>query len=499
MPTNTNQIPRNDRRTRFFSPDSQWIGFFVRGTLRKLLVAGGAPVTVAAAPGIFLGADWGKDDTIVYAGMAASGNSSLWRVSAEGGTAAEIRQESFERVLLPHVLPDGRTVLFTLESANDPPRIAALSLDSGERRILLEGSNARYLPTGHLVYARTASLMAVPFEPNRVELLGSPVPVLENIRSPLWGGTPIPQYSISNTGSLLYAPGRQVIKNTSRLVRVDRTGEAIAITKEASGYAYPRMSPDGERVAVSIQTKDGRSIWLVDIARDAATRFTFEKTQFTLAWTPTGDRLSYQSSQGIFWKPVDGSANEEPLVEDAFWPSSWSPDGKMLAYTKTEFGGDIWVLPREPDAEPIPVARSEFNEVGAVFSRDGHFIAYVSDESGRNEVYVQPYPGPGEKKLVSTDGGVEPVWSRDGRELFYRNGDKLLAVTMGAELGQPEVLFEKAFHPTLSPMVGAANYDVSADGAGFIMLAFDEERAPAAINVVLNWFDELEQLVPIED
>ena len=496
-----------DAEFAFFSPNSRWVGFFTRGMLRKVPVAGGTPVTVATAPGgLIQGADWGKDGTIVFASVGSLGlaNSSLWRVSDEGGAVEEIQRESLAgRALLPHLLPDGRRVLFSLETEDRPPQIVTVSLDTGETRILLEGSNARYLPTGHLVYGRAGTLLAVPFDPDRLEVFGTPVSVLDNIYSPMWGGTPIPQYSISSTGSLVYLPGGQVPRHQSRLVRVDRTGQVTAMIGQPSDAAYPRMSPDGERVALSMQSNDGRSIWMVDVARGAATRFTFGKTQYTFCWTPGGDRLTYHSSSqaGIAWKPLDGSGGEELLFDAWFWPISWSPDTTILAYVTPSpvTQSDIWVLSREPDAEPIAIARSNFNEAGPAFSPDGRFIAYVSDESGRDEVYIKPYPGPGEKKLVSTNGGAEPVWSRDGRELFYRNENELLAVKMGEELGQPELLFEKSFHSTRARSVGTPNYDVSADGESFIMLAFGEDATPATFNVVLNWFDELEQLVPIED
>jgi Tol biopolymer transport system component len=322
--------------------------------------------------------------------------------------------------------------------------------------------------------------------------------VLESVYAPLWGGLPVAHYSVSDTGTLAFTRGGQGLRYRSRLVRVDRTGQTRDITSQIGDYAYPRASLDGKRVAVSMQGDDARSIWLVDTARGAATRFTFERGQWTSAWTPSG-KLSYQSKDGIKWRPLDNSTAEELLSSDVFWPGSWSPDGRVLAATKpsAETQGDIWLVSAD-GGELAPLAQSEFNEVGPAFSPDERLIAYVSDESGRNEVYIQPYPGPGEKTLVSTNGGEEPVWSHDGSELFYRNGDQLLSVPMGEDVGAPEILFEKPFHRTRSDVVGAPNYDVTADGKGFIMLAFDDEAAPAQIDVVLNWLEELKRLVPAE-
>ena len=208
---------------------------------------------------------------------------------------------------------------------------------------------------------------------------------------------------------------------------------------------------------------------------------------------------------------MDGSAEEERIFQDTqalpdaalrrrFLPGSWSPDGGVLAFSvlSPTTRGDIWSQSQMGD-EPLPFATSEFHEVGPAFSPDGRFIAYVSDESGRNEIYIRPYPGPGEKRLVSTDGGEEPVWSRDGTELFYRSGNKLLAVSVGTELGISALLFDKPFHRTRSHVVGAANYDVSADGESFIMLESDDEDVPTEIIVVLNWFEELKRLVPTDN
>ncbi|MEE9569669.1 MAG: protein kinase, partial [Candidatus Binatia bacterium] len=488
----------------FFSPNSEMIGFIARGSLHKVLVTGGAPVVVCGVPPIVAGASWGPDNTIVIGQPAAS----LMRVSAEGGTLEEftrLQSEKGERShRTPHILPDGRNVLFTIEGVGGP-FIGVASLETGEYRRLIEGSSPRYLPTGHLVYLQLGGLMAVPFDLGTLELGGTPVPVVDGVLSRMWGGVPVSYYTISNTGSLAYLPGRQVpFIWSSKLVWVDREGLSTPLTEGENAYLYPRISPDGKQLAVSLQTDEGRNIWLYDLEGGRSRRLTFEGTMhFVSTWTPDGQRLTYHSSfagQGLFWIDVRGNSPLEKLSVNEFvpWPGSWSPDGTVLAYTEANpvTNGDIWILPRE-GGDPVPFAQTAYDERHAAFSPDGRFIAYISDESGQAEVYVQPYPGPSGKEVASINGGSEPVWSPDGRELFYRLGDKILVVDVELEpelaLGQPRVLFQGSFSPTL---VGSPNYDVSPDGTRFIMIK-RTDNPPTHINVVLNWFEELKQIVPI--
>jgi eukaryotic-like serine/threonine-protein kinase len=371
--------------------------------------------------------------------------------------------------------------------------------------------NPRYAPSGHLVYAQGGSLMAVPFDPQRLVVTGAAVPVVEGVRqSPPNGNA---QYSFSATGSLVYVSGG-IQSAQSRLVWVTRNGAVQPLAAPAHNYLVPRLSPDGRQVAVTI-TEQESQIWLYDLSRETTTRFTFEGNyNLNPIWTPDGKRIAFESNKegppDLFWQLADGSGGLERLntSENIQVPKSWSPDGQLLAFLEVNptTGFDIWML-RMGDASPgsgqvrkaQPFLRTPFNETLARFSPDGRWLAYISDESGRYEVYVRPYPGPGGKSQISRDGGTEPVWNRNGRELFYRNGNKMMAVEIaiqpGFTAGTPRMLFEGPYEP---PPVPLPNYDVSPDGQRFLMIkpSEQEQAAPTQINVVLNWFEELKRRVP---
>ena len=284
---------------------------------------------------------------------------------------------------------------------------------------------------------------------------------------------------------------------------VDRNGAEQLFTAPIRAYESPRFSPDGQRIAV---VTDGQ-IWLYDLSRETLTRFTFDgNTNSRPVWTPDGKRIAFYSTKdgplNLFWQLADGSGGLEKLATSDFInvPDSFSPDGQLLAFHEAnpKSGEDIIVL-RLTDRKVQPFLRTPFNEADPRFSPDGRWIAYMSDESGRSEIYVQPYPGPGGKWQISTDGGTEPVWNRNGRELFYRNGNKMMAVEITTQpnfaLGNPRVLFEG---PYVLATVPISNYDVSPDGRRFLMVKPTEQAqaAPTQINVVLNWFEELKRRVP---
>jgi Tol biopolymer transport system component len=307
---------------------------------------------------------------------------------------------------------------------------------------------------------------------------------------------------------MVYVPG-SVQSAQSRLVWVSRNGAEQPVAAPARAYLNPRLSPDGRQVSVGIVEQESQ-VWLYDLSRETLTRLTFEgKQNLYPVWTPDGKRIAFQSSKEgplgplkVFWQLADGSGGLERLTssEDTGAPVSWSPDGQLLAYIEITptTGYDIWVL-RMSDRKAQPFLRTPFNESVPRFSPDGRWLAYVSDESGRYEIYVQSYPGPGGKFQISTDGGTEPVWNPNGRELFYRTGDKMMAVDIatnpGFTAGKPRMLFEGPYAPTPATF---PNYDVSPDGQRFLMLKPVEqtEAAPTRINVVLNWFEELKQKVP---
>jgi Tol biopolymer transport system component len=275
----------------------------------------------------------------------------------------------------------------------------------------------------------------------------------------------------------------------------------------AQAYGYPRLSPDGRRVAIELDNQ----IWLYDLSRDTLTRFTFEgSVNQGQAWTPDGKRIAFRSNKegpsNLFWQLADGSGGLERLATSQYSQNlnSWSGDGQLLAYFQVGGGPglrDIWVL-RLSDRKAQPFLQTAFNEGAPSFSPDGRWLAYLSNESGRPEIYVQPYPGPGGKWQISTDGGTEPMWNRNGRELFYRSGNKMMAVQVttqpGFSVGKPTMLFEKEYAKSEFPATGVA-YDVSADGQRFLMVKETDQNAAAAqINVVLNWFEELKRRVPAE-
>jgi serine/threonine-protein kinase len=491
----------------FFSPDSQWLGFFTGGKLMKVSLGGGAAITLGAA-GNPRGASWGSRGTIAFAPFSVG---TLQQVSDAGGTLQPLTRLDKGEIVhgWPEFLPGGKALLFAGSASNSSwinAQVAVQPGATGERRNLVQGAtHPRYAPSGYLVYAQGGSLVAAPFDSQQLTVTGTAVPVIEGVlQSPSNG---MSQDSFSATGSLVYVPGGAQV-NQSTLVWVSRNGTEQPLAAPARAYGRPRLSPDGRRVAVQITGQENQ-IWLYDLSRETLTRFSFEgSTNTAPAWTPDGKRIVFQSNkegpQNLFWQLADGSGGLERLTTSEYLqaPDSWSPDGQLLAYIEInpKTGYDIWVL-RLSDRKTQPFVRTPFNEGAPRFSPDGRWLAYMSDESGRREIYVQPYPGPGGKWQISTGGGTEPVWNRNGRGLFYRSGDKMMAVDIatqpGFAAGKPRMLFEGPYVPIPLPNT-FPNYDVSPDGQRFLMLKPSEQAqtAPTQINVVLNWFEELKQKVP---
>ena len=381
--------------------------------------------------------------------------------------------------------------------------VAVHSISTGERRDLLPiGASPRYARSGHLVYAESGSLMAVPFDPVRLEIRGTAVPVTQGVLQNQ-DGTAF--YSMSNTGTLVYVSGN-IGESQRRLVWVDRKGSAQDLPAPLRAYDWPQLSPDGRRVAIEI----GPQVWLYDFARDTLTRFTFDgNLNQSPVWTPDGKRIVFNSSKegetrNLFWQLADGSGGLERLGaagQSVQVAKSWSGNGQLLAFH--EVGPttlrDIWVW-RMGDRKAAPFLRTAFTEGAPSFSPDGRWLAYVSNESGRPEIYVQPYPGPGGKWQISADGGTEPVWNRNGRELFYRSGNKMMAVDVttqaGLAAGKSRLLFEGLYVASQFPLIGVA-YDVSSDGQRFLMVKEARQRTSEnQIHIVQNWFEELKRLVP---
>jgi hypothetical protein len=340
--------------------------------------------------------------------------------------------------------------------------------------------------------------MAVPFDLNRLELNGSPVPVIKDVRQPFTG---IGAFSCSRNGSCAYVAGGTVAQRTVTLV--DRAGTRLPLPLPPKSYSHPRFSPKGDKLSFWLEQLRC-DIEVYDIGRGGMTRITSEGDNHFPVWTRDGERITYISRKltpgyELFSRPANGGGVEEHLSKaqqnlGPLTPLSWSPDGSALAFVDR---GDVWLLPMSGGREPRPLVQSKFTETTPAFSPDGRWLAYASDESGRFEIYVQSVSRTGEKHTISTDGGTEPVWAPSGGELFFRNGDQMMVVQMGTQsavsVTRPRLLFTGAF----ARNANRVNYDVSPDGQRFVMLNPGEQDLPATqISVLQNWFEELERLVP---
>ena len=479
-----------------FSPDGKWLAFAADGKLSKVLLNGGAPVALCEGRNIE-GLSWGDNDTIVFA--PAYGTEGLSAVSAGGGTpktVTSIRRgsESAEGHRWPQVLPGGRAVLFTAWTRDlDDAEIVLQRLDTGERRVIVRGGTfARYIPTGHLVYVRAATLMALRFDLPTAQVGGDPIPLAEGVLLTAEGGA---QFDTSNDGSLVHVPGG--LQGTNReLVWADRSGGEQPVGAPQRAYAFPRISPSGQQVAVTVQgTND--DLWTYDLARKTLTRLTFEARSINPVWTPDGKRIIFRSNRGgrlnLFARATDGSAVEERLTTSDTNQNAQdvSRDGRWLAFVQG--GADVWVMDLTGDRKPRPFLQTPFLEQHGAFSPDGRWLAYTSNESGRDEIYVQAFPAGGGKVQISRDGGYLPRWAATN-ELFFKSGTKIMVVNVDTgptlAVGQPQVAAEgKQYSAALS-------YDVSADGKRLLMIKEPEQTASVtSINVVLNWQDELKRLV----
>jgi serine/threonine-protein kinase len=485
----------------FFSPDGLWIGFHAGGQLKKVSLQGGPPLPLTDGPlGIVRGVSWGPDDSIVFGKWPSQ---AIWRVSAEGGASQALTvadQDEFGHCW-PQMLPGGRSLLFTeLDPSCANPRVFLQSLETGEKQALIEGGTAaQYLPTGHLVYAREGSLLAAPFDLGSLELTGPSVPLVD-IKM---GGCGMAYFSVSENGSLAFLAGGGELDLENRLVWVDRQGreEFIAGRTRING---PRLSPDGNHIA-DWMAGDNPQLWLYEFARDTFTQLTVGRRNYLPIWTPDSRRLVFSSSVSVevldmdlFWMPADGSGPAEELLRMDLHqaPASWSPDGKELIFWSGDrnSGFDIWVLPVGGEGDPRPLLAEPANEYQASLSPDGGWLAYVSDETGRDEVYVVRYPRPDRKWTISTEGGTEPTWASDGRELFYRNGEQMMVVDILMEPKftpmKPQALFAGPYKPGFVYFRG---YDVAPDGR-FVMVK--REEATTQVNVIFNWIEELKRRVP---
>ena len=491
----------------FFSPDGEWVGFqdTAINALKKVSVLGGPPVTILDLGRRLFGASWGPDDTIVF----ATGGEGLLRVPAVGGEPEALTTVDPEQTetahLWPEFLPNGKAVLFTAWSGSDESsRIAMVSLETKEVTYLLPGgSHPRYAPTGHIVYAVGGSLRAVGFDAERLELTSNnPVPVLENVDTKASGAA---NFGFSSDGALVYVTGTGSAP-VRTLVWVDRDGREEPINAPPRTYVRPRLSPDGTRVAVDIFDQE-QDIWVWDFARQTFTRLTFDPAPDGYpVWTPDGQRLIFASLRegawNLYWRAADGTGAAERLTEDQndLAPYAVSPDGTRLVLGLGGNLADVGMLSLEGDHRVEPLLATTFVEGNADISPDGRWIAYDSDETGRGEVYVRPFPDvEGGRWQISTAGGREPIWARSGRELFYYTPGGVMSVPLqsGPSLtfGNASVVVEGGY---VSGPPGR-QYDASPDGERFLMIKAggDETSTSGQIIVVQNWLDELAQRVPV--
>ena len=507
----------------FFSPDGQSVGFIADGELRKVPLIGGPAVRLCDATALF-GASWGDDGTIVF---ATARNGGLWRVPETGGTpkALTTPQPGEYSHRLPHVLPGGRAVIFTIlkgpRSWNEA-QIVVRSLGTGQQDVLVTGgADARYVSTGHLVYMRLGTLMAVPFDPVRLAVTGGSTGVIDGVmqaadrNGTYMANTLAGQFTVSDTGALVYLTGGVVKAGERSLAWVDRHGTAQALPAPSRSYRSPRLSPDGQRVVV--YTLDPVQVWSFDIARGTVSPVTVDGESDHPVFDPDGKRIVFRApgadgEGNLFLKAADGSGGAERLTtsEHSQTPSSWN--GTTLAFFEEgEYKGkgffqfDIWLLSTS-DGQTRPLIHTAANEITPEFSPDGQWLAYASSDSGIHQVYVQPYPGPGERIPISTKGGEQPVWSANGQELFYVQGGLFspgrVATLMSVKVataptfraGTPEPLFESDDLRT----GWGRSYDVAQDGR--FLLTINKEAptnpTPTQMIFVQHWFEELKRLIP---
>jgi serine/threonine-protein kinase len=483
----------------FFSPDGQSIAFFADDALKRVSIAGGAPITICSGCTVVRGGTWGPDGTIIF---CTGRPSRLVRISADGGKPEPVTSRNpaidGRNHIWPRFLPDGRGLLSTVDTAPGVWSVAILSFKTRQWRVLTQGSQAEYLNPGYLVYhaehIKEGQINAVRFDLDALDVRGAPVSVLEGaFRAANVGGA---FFAVAQNGTLIFAPGGFA----RTLVRVDRHGRRTPLFEERRGFRFPRFSPDGHKIAVSVDPRPSQ-VWVYDLEHGSRIPLTDTGNNLTPMWTHDGLRVAFGATKEIQWRPADASRPAESLIggsqSDAVnvSPLSWSIDGRMLIFQQqvpgTDF--DVWLAPR--GERPRPLLRTRARELGAKLSPDNKWLAYYSDESGRQEVYVRPFPNVDEQKwTISSAGGSSPVWSPHGGELFYMNGTAMMMVPVETaprfSNRTPQLLFDGPFDATQDQ-----NFDVDPDGVHFVMVEADPDAKPTKINVVLNWSQDLRRLV----
>ena len=483
-----------------FSPDGRWLAFFAAGKLKKISLDGGAPVVVADGITSPKGLSWGTDHNIYF---APSLSSAIVRVSDSGGppqAATKLQADKGELAdFSPDVLPDGKTLLFTAFSGGnmDDGALVAQKIGSDERKVIVaKGADAHFFAPNHLLYVRGGNLMIAEFNTGKLETTGSPAVVVQDVL--MQPATGLAQYDVSSSGTLIYVNGgKQAVENS--LVLAEHDAKVQPLPVKPNLYESPRFSPDGKLLALTVRLPDP-DIWVYDMERGALRRITFAPGEDELpVWSPDGKRIAFASNgrQQAFMVAVDGSGQEERLMknESHFHLQSWSPDGKIIAYERLGSSGqyEIWMLPLDGDRKPYPYLVSQFHVSQPAFSKDGNWLAYTSNESGRSEVYVQRFPGPGEKIQVSTDGGNHPVWSRDGKQLVYENTGTLWATEVllsPFRVGKSRVLYQgDIWNDAAGP-----NYTLAPGGHRIVVVERIKDPEGGNVKVVVNWNQELQVL-----
>ena len=516
QPTATELAVTPGATSPFFSPDGQWIGFVAAGKLRKVSVEGGAEISLCDAGASYTGADWGEDGSII-ASLRVSGG--LSRVSSAGGTPTPITElEGEERThRWPQILPGGKAILFTAADSTvgfDDAKIEVVTLADHRRKMLQRGGTyARYLVAsggkGYLIYVSRGTLFAVPFDPEKLETAGSPMPVLQQVSySAMFGSAKL---SFSRTGTLVYR-SREIDASRVVIQWMDADGKSQPLLDKPGLFVNPHFSPDGERLAVA--NDDARSgIWVYDIRRDTLSPLTGERNG-TPVWTPDGRYIVYQAADGISFARSDGGSRPAPLTQSKEFqhPSAFSPDGKTLAfYQSGPQGFELWTVPVEREGEKLKAGKPElfqstsFGNRGATFSADGRWLAYSSNESGGSQVYVRAFPGKGGHWQISSNGGTSPIFSRNGKDLFFYDptDDRIMVVSYSVKgdtfvAEKPRVWSGQSVALALSGAVGA-QYDLAPDGK-HIAVATDTgltQQDAGHVIFLENFVDELQRKAPL--
>jgi serine/threonine-protein kinase len=499
----------------FFSPDGQWVAFFATGKLQKISVEGGSAITLSDATN-GTGGSWGEDGNII---AALSSTGGLSRIPSAGGPptpVTDLQSGEFTH-RWPQILPGGKAVLFTgntTATGFDGANIVVMSLTDHRRKTLVRGgAYGRYLPSGHLVYVNRGTLFAVPFDVERLEVHGTPAPVLDQVGYNAADGSA--QLDFSQSGTLIYRSGGAG-GTLLTVAWLDGAGKAQPLLAKPGVYALPSMSPDGQRLALGVRDGSDTDIWLYDWQRDSMTRLTFTGIRGNPLWSPDGRYIVYRTTEGMSVTRSDGAGKPQPLTQSKNIQVPWSftPDGKRLAFFEQGggTGTDLWTLPLESDraglraGKPEVFLQTQADELTPSFSPDGRWMAYSSDESGTFQVYVRAFPDKGGKWQISNSGGGYPMWSRNGHDLFFETLDNHIMVAAYAVKGdsfvvdKPRVWSEKQLGGG-GMLNSAKNVDLAPDGKRIIALmpveTAEGQKAQSHVIFLENFFDEVRRRVPI--